>query len=412
VKPSQVKFREILAIYRRRKRFFFIPVVVITLLSIAGAFMMSNKYESSTTILVSRDEILNPLMAYQMAVTMATEDRLSTFAEIINSHTTIKRLNDSLYRDEKGAEGEDEDEQAALARIRTRIKTERRGPDSFRIIYTSSDAVKSQRAVSLLADEFIHTILGAEGQRNEEAVKFFEEKMNELRTKYESSQRKVVGILKSRIDIMPKDSKDRYTQVEAIEKQLQEFDVKIAMYREKLDDLKAFPSALETEPGRQTLYELQRAAVPFADELKLTLAKYDDITRRYKGTYPEVLRVRGQLTDLLTRIQKAIETEIKKQEPTRWDLEQRRARLVDELKESTITQKLDQFLHFVLGFLHARHVAKRDLVFVTGEHSRLGFAEIECALASHADLLAKQEIEDQKEKRDRQKTHHRLRKHV
>jgi uncharacterized protein involved in exopolysaccharide biosynthesis len=340
VKPSQVKFREILAIYRRRKKFFFIPVAIITVLSIAGAFLMSNKYESYTTILVQRDEILNPLISYQMAITMASEDRLRTFTEIINSHTTIKKLKDSLYSNEKTEVAEDE--QAVLTRIRTRIKTERRGSDSFRISYMSDDAVKSQRAVSILADAFIQTILGSEGQRNEQAVKFFEEKMNELRTKYETSQRKVVGALKSRIDVMPKDSKDRYTQVEVIEKQIQEFDVKITMYREKLTDLKAFPAALETEPGRQSLYELQRAAVPFADELKLTLAKYDDITRRYKGTYPEVLRVRGQLLDLLTRIQKAIEGEIKKQEPTRWDLEQRRARLVEELKESSITQKLDE----------------------------------------------------------------------
>lgn len=340
MKPSQVKFREILAIYRRRKKFFFIPVAIITVLSIAGAFLMSNKYESYTTILVQRDEILNPLISYQMAITMASEDRLRTFTEIINSHTTIKKLKDSLYSNEKTEVAEDE--QAVLTRIRTRIKTERRGSDSFRISYMSDDAVKSQRAVSILADAFIQTILGSEGQRNEQAVKFFEEKMNELRTKYETSQRKVVGALKSRIDVMPKDSKDRYTQVEVIEKQIQEFDVKITMYREKLTDLKAFPAALETEPGRQSLYELQRAAVPFADELKLTLAKYDDITRRYKGTYPEVLRVRGQLLDLLTRIQKAIEGEIKKQEPTRWDLEQRRARLVEELKESSITQKLDE----------------------------------------------------------------------
>src|SRR6266481_3861404 len=82
------------------------------------------------------------------------------------------------------------------------------------------------------------------------------------------------------------------------------------------------------------------------------------------------------------------------------------------LKFFRVAQKLDQFLHFVLGFLHAGHVAKRDLVFVTGEHARLGLAKIERAFASHADLLAKQEIEDQKEKRDRQETHHRLRKHV
>jgi uncharacterized protein involved in exopolysaccharide biosynthesis len=340
LKPAQIKFRELLAIYQRRKRYLFIPAAIVTLLSVLGAVMMSNKYESYTTILVQRDEILNPLISYQMAITMASEDRLRTFSEIINSHSTIKKLKDSLFV----AEDPDEavDEQAVLERIRARIKTERRGSDSFRISFTSNDAVRAQKAVALLADEFIQTILRVEGQRNEQAVKFFEDKLSELRSKYESSQRRVVSQLKSRVDVMPQDGKDRYLQIESIEKQITDFDVKISMYKEKLEDLKAFPAAIESEGGRQTLYDLQRAAIPFADELKTTLQKYDDITRRYKGTYPEVLRVRSQLSDLLSRIQKAIENEIRKQEPTRWDLEQRRARLVEGLKESSISQKMDQ----------------------------------------------------------------------
>src|SRR6478736_9342774 len=62
------------------------------------------------------------------------------------------------------------------------------------------------------------------------------------------------------------------------------------------------------------------------------------------------------------------------------------------LKFLGITQKLDQLLHFVLGFFHAGHVAERDPVFVAGEHSRLGLAEIERAFAGHADLLSEEEI--------------------
>lgn len=340
MKPAQITLREILAIYSRRKRYLFLPIIVVGVLSVLGAILMSNKYESSTTILVQRDEILNPLISYQMAVSMASEDRLRTFNEIINSHITLKKLKDSLFASEE--EDRPVDEQAIIERIRTRIKTERRGSDSFRITFTSNDPVKAQAAVALLADEFMHNILRAEGQRNEQTVNFFQEKLDELRVKYESSQRKVVGALKVRVDVMPKDSRDRYLQVESLERQIAEFDVKMEMYKDKLSGLKTFPEALETENGQQTLYDIQRAAIPFADELKALLIKYDDIKRRYKGKYPEVLRMESQLNDLLVRIQKAIEIEIKRQEPTRWELERRRARLVEELKESSISQQLDQ----------------------------------------------------------------------
>ncbi len=340
MKPAQLKFRELLSIYRRRKRYLFIPAAIITGLSVIGAIFTANKYESSTTILVQRDEILNPLISYQMAISMATEDRLRTFNEILYSHTTMKKLYDSLFR--KNAEDEDRDETEIYEALRARITTERRASDSFRIIFVSTDAVRAQAAVKLLAEDFIQTTLRVEGQRNEQAVKFFQEKLSELKDKYETSQGKVVTALKSRINVMPQDSKDLYLQLESVEKQVAEFDTRITLYQEKLEELQAFPGALETESGRQALYDLQRSPIPFADDLKIQLQKYDDITRKYKGNYPEVLRVRGQLADLLVRIQKAIETEIKKQEPTRWELERKRARLVEALKESSVSQTIDQ----------------------------------------------------------------------
>ena len=82
------------------------------------------------------------------------------------------------------------------------------------------------------------------------------------------------------------------------------------------------------------------------------------------------------------------------------------------LKFFRVAQELDELLHFVFCFLDAGDIAKRDFVFVAGQHARLRFAEIERAFASHADLLAEQEIEHQQEKRDRQKTDHGLREHV
>jgi len=340
VKPAQITFREILSIFRRRKKFLYLPALVITLLSAAGAFIMSNKYESATTILVQKDEILNPLISYQMAVAMATEDRLRTFSEILNSHTMMKQLRDSLFRADD--EAADVDEQAALDALRKKITTERRGSDSFRISFIDRDPVRAQAAVALLADQFIRTILTVEGQRNDATVTFFQEKLDEIREKFEASQQRVVSAVKSRMDVLPQDTRDLYARLESTQKQISDFDAKMDVYKEKLKDLRLFPAALGTENGMQTLFELQRAPIPFADDLKTQLQKYDDITRKYKGKYPEVLRTEAQLTDLLARIQKALEGEIKKQEPDRWDLEKKRSALVEELKETAISQRLDQ----------------------------------------------------------------------
>ena len=46
------------------------------------------------------------------------------------------------------------------------------------------------------------------------------------------------------------------------------------------------------------------------------------------------------------------------------------------LKFFRITQELDQLLHFVLGLLDTGDIAEGDLVFITREHARFGFAEV------------------------------------
>ena len=74
-----------------------------------------------------------------------------------------------------------------------------------------------------------------------------------------------------------------------------------------------------------------------------------------------------------------------------------------------VAQELDEFLHFILGFLDAGDVLERDLVLIARQHARLRLAEIQRTLAGHADLLAEKEIKHEEEKRDRQKADQRLR---
>src|SRR6266446_1218513 len=78
------------------------------------------------------------------------------------------------------------------------------------------------------------------------------------------------------------------------------------------------------------------------------------------------------------------------------------------LKFFRVAQKLDQLLDFVLGFLDAGDVLECDFVFVTREHARFRFAEIERAFAGHPDLLAEKKIEQREEEQNRPEAQERL----
>jgi hypothetical protein len=77
-----------------------------------------------------------------------------------------------------------------------------------------------------------------------------------------------------------------------------------------------------------------------------------------------------------------------------------------------VAQEFDEFLHLILGFLDAGYVFEGDLILVSREHARLGFTEVQGALAGHADLLAEKKIEDEQEKGDGQEADERLRHQV
>jgi polysaccharide biosynthesis transport protein len=338
---AQITLREVIGVFRRRMKLILLPMLIVTALCLVGAYTLPRKYESSTTIMVKRDEVLNPLVNYTMAIAMAQEDPLSTFNEVIYSRTTIRSLIDSLGlgKDIK-SEGQ---RQALIKSIQQNVDTEhKRGSESFSITYVDTDPWRAQRAASALSNIFIQTSQQIENQKNDLAVQFFEKKLEEYRQKFESSQKEVVSVLQQRINELPTESRALYTQVEAYDHQINDIDTRIKTFQEQLVILRTFPEAMQTETGKQNLFNLQRIDLPFVDELRALLSKYDQFTQRYTRKYPEVEKLEMQISSLLERMRKAVENEIAKQQTQRWDIEKRRSQLVDDLKRSSVTQKVDQ----------------------------------------------------------------------
>ena len=317
-----------------------IPLVIVTILCVVGAYILPNKYESSTTILVQRDEILNPLISYEIAVAMASEDRLRTFNEIIYSRTNIQRLIDSLGLD-TGLKTE-EQRQALVTAVGKNISTERRGSDSFRISYLDTDPARSQRAVSMIANMFIDATIRVEGQRNEQAVQFFQRKLDELRQKYESSQKLFVSRLQEHPNSNPDETRNINVQIQNIEKQIDDLDTREKMYKQESGVLQSIPTSMHTTSGKQALYDLQRTDLPFVSDLKELLAKYDDYLRHYTPKYPEVQNIEKQILRVLDRMQKGVESELGKLGPRRKDLEVHHTQLIDELKKYSIDEHMDE----------------------------------------------------------------------
>ena len=82
--------RYLLEILFRRKRQFIIPMLLTPLLAYLLSYAIKPTYMSSTTILLGKEEILNPLGRYDSAVTMTDGNRLGSFQKIIYSRTLLE----------------------------------------------------------------------------------------------------------------------------------------------------------------------------------------------------------------------------------------------------------------------------------------------------------------------------------
>lgn len=342
MRPAQFSAQEVVAVFRRRRKLLWNPAILVTVLCVVGAFILPRKYESSTTIMVQRDEVLNPLISFTMAVTTASEDRLRTFNEIVYSKATIQILIDSLQLDKDMVTETEEDRQELVKKIRKDISTERPGSSSFKIAYLDTDPVRAQQAVDLLAHHFIKTILQVENQRNEMAVQFFEKKLEELRQKFEATQGELVNVLRSRISDMPTEIHSISARIEEVDTRIGERDEQVKTYQRELSNLQRFPQALNSDRGKEALFELSRKDLPHVGELRPLVARYDELTRRYTSRYPEVQKIEKQIKDLLVIMQASLETEIAKQRKQRWEFESRRSQLINDLKKSSVTQQVDK----------------------------------------------------------------------
>jgi uncharacterized protein involved in exopolysaccharide biosynthesis len=339
IHATQFTIDELLAACRRRRRLLVLPFLGIVIACTTGAFILPRKYQSSTTILVQRDEVLNPLINFTMAVSAASLDRLSSLNEIVFSQSTIDLLIDTtgLGKDVSGRM----ERENLVKEVRAGIGTERQGEESFTITYLDTDSNRAMAAVTFLANYFIRTRLQVEGQRNEYAVEFYEKKLEELKQKFEGSQKVVIATLRKRINEMPIEGRALYSRVDDVDQGIEKIDSDIRVRKHALEALREFPGAFQTDSGKHRIVELQHAEIPFAADLRILMSKYGEVTGRYTEKYPEVRKLEQQILGVLEQMRIAADAELGQLRKQRREMEAKRGLNVRELQHTSIAEKED-----------------------------------------------------------------------
>lgn len=335
--PPQLRFREITAMIRRRAKLLLIPPVLISIICIIGSNYLPRLYESSIKIMIQHSDVVNPLASLANAMNQVNDDPLRLFDEIIYSQRTYERVLDSLGLAPKITD--EIEKRAMMAHIKNSIHTKMQELESFSIAFDDSDPHRAQRGASVVADIFIKTVTDAKNQRNELTVDFYQKKLEEFQAKMDESQKQMSSVISDQDKGNAGSNSTVTSRIEAYDQKIRDAENKIKDFDQTLSMLRSLPNILETPAGMRSLFEIQRSAVPYATDLLPLLKTYEDVTARFTSKHPEVIKIEGQILEVLERIRVGINAEISKQRSQIEDARSSKTTLLTEMMRSMGTQQ-------------------------------------------------------------------------
>ena len=169
----------LLEILFRRKRIFLVPMLLTPVLSLLVSVAIKSSFMSTTTILLGKEDILNPLVRYETAVAMTDYNRLGSFQKILYSRPliedTIRKL--GLDRPLKN----DMELESLVNDIRANIHIIGLASDSFQIGCSAPNPVLARNLVDAISHLFIDKSLQGSRREAMAAVDFIQKELDHYR---------------------------------------------------------------------------------------------------------------------------------------------------------------------------------------------------------------------------------------
>lgn len=304
------------------------PLLVLGL-SLAAAFWLPDKYKSSITILVEKDETLNPMVRYNLAVALASEDRLKSFNEIIYSRSTMNMLIDSLDL----ATGEAEtrkDREELIEKVKGNVHTSLNASDSFTITYFDTEPERARDAVRILSDFFIKTKLQLENKRNTQTVDFFQDKLEELRATVEKREKELISKIENNVQSTPRENRGLQSNLEEVEDKLDNINISIRKTQKRLETVRAVNSG---ERKLEALNQLNLSGLSSGERLNKLLGEYNEYSDKYTSEFPKVKELKRKVFETIGKLKSELESVL-------FDKKAQQSYLKDQ--QDAITRKIEQ----------------------------------------------------------------------
>jgi len=263
--------------------------VAINLFALVTAFSWPHGYTSSTTILVSERNIIQPLMQ-GAAATTEVADRARLAREVIHGRKVMSQV--AGLTGWVKADATEANRQPVIETLTARTTISNVGRNLIKIEFRDVDAERAFKTTKTLAEIFIQESIGAKAAESQAAFEFIDRQTQEYHTKLMGMEGSLKEFRIANIDASPGTEGDFNQRVNALQQrieqstqELREAEIKKASLQKQLTGEAESAVVLSREGQyRQRIAELT--------------AQLETLRLSYHDTYPDIVRIRHQIADL------------------------------------------------------------------------------------------------------------------
>lgn len=302
--------RDYLNLFWRQKIWIILPLLCGIMAATALVVYLPKKYRSNTLILVEAQKI--PQSYVQSPVSGTVEERLSTIQQQILSRSLLQKTIDKLNLYKGLSEKISSEEMINRMRSDIEIKTiGTKSVEAFSLSFQAQDPVIAMNVTNELASLFIQENLKIREQLVEGASEFLDSELTSLKQTLERQENQIGDFKRLNMGSLP-------SQLETNLRALDRFqsDMLATQLAKKSAEERSAVLEKTLEMARQRLKEEEAAAaaagtpIEFSEvppsPLELELLKKKEsltaLSREYKETYPDIMMLKRQITELEAQI--------------------------------------------------------------------------------------------------------------
>lgn len=301
--------KELVLLYARgiwKNRWIAIAVAwMVLIVGVIGVDQIKNKYKAETKVYIDSSSVLRPLLrgiAIQSDFDAIVQLMVRQLLSRPNLERAIRILDMDLY-----VNGPLEMEEL-IEDIRKRVDiSAKKRSGIYTITYTDTDRRKARQMVQTLLDIFVEDTLGKTVNQSDSAIEFLDDQIAKYDKLLRDAEQRREDFKRENIGLMPNDSKNYFTQLQDIERQIEQNEQILSELNNRGGRIQAQMAEFKANQEEVVI------RTSLDDRIEQQEKKLDEMLLLYTDQHPDVMNVQHVLETLRERK----EEEGKKIQPNR-----------------------------------------------------------------------------------------------